>query len=230
MRTMILAILTMLLVAVPASAQIELSTTAYADAVKLNTPDTSENAASLGLGLEAGFRLEPWSFSAEYAGGELLDLKRSWTELAVGYSVSDSVALTAGARIEDIRLTDTSTAFFFFFFPVSVTHERANVDLTNFFVGVNYESDPTRRAGVLGEARVYRGSADVRTESGRSVSDHSEGYRVELGVRLGQGNGAYILGAAYESCKLPDAGVNITSEPVVFLKYRWKLPSLDPTL
>lgn len=226
MRTATLAIFTLgLLIAAPVSAQIELSATAYGDSVKLSTPESSESRASLLGGLQAGFHMAPWSFSAEYASGDFLDLERNRSELAVGYSVSDSVALTAGLRLEDIRMTD-SAYFFFFFFPVAVEDEKAAVGLTNGFLGVNYESDPKRKAGLLANARLYRGSADVSLHEGPNISDSSEGFRIEMGVRMGPPERSWILGAAYETFKLSDAGVDITSEPVVFLKYRCKLPLL----
>jgi hypothetical protein len=211
------------LLATPAWAQIELGATAYLDAFKVTTPEGSENRGSLLGGLQAGYRMEPWSFSAEYASGNSVELERMRAELAVAYSLSDSFALTAGARKEDITMREVDY-FFFFFVPIGVTATQAEIDLTDLFVGVSYESDPQRRVGLLGSARLYRGIADVSTRVGSADFENSEGYRIQLGVRMGPPHRAIIVGAAYESNRLSDAGVDLTSEPVLFVQYRYRIP------
>lgn len=202
--------------------QIELRATASADALKLTTPDDSMNRSSLLAGVQAGFRREPWSFSAEYATGNSLEVERERVEIVAGYSLSDSFDVVAGARRDDIRINDVSY-FFIFFVPVGYTVEEAGLDLINVFVGANFESDPMRRAGLVSSVRLYRGWGDVSTTA-RTESDDSEGVRAELGIRFGPPNRSWIIGAAYESFEITDAAIDLTSEPVVFVHYRYKIP------
>lgn len=216
-------------IAAPARAQLEVEGTGYFNSLALTTPRRSDDDSFLLLGLGARYRIAPWSFSGEYVFGggaptgflqsSGLDLQRQWAELAAGYTVFDSLDLIVGVRHEDIAVESSQL---FFFFPITST--VMDLEMLNFFAGARYQSDPERRIGLLASARVYRGSAEASIMSG---SEGSEGIRVELGVpvRMGSGGRPWTLtpGVAWESYEVPDAGIELKSEPLVFLRFSTKI-------
>lgn len=214
----------MLFFAAPAAAQLDLRGTYYADSLELRVPGVyDESPRTYMTSLLASYRSAPWTVSAEGAFGGNAPLWFSGTaldrekyELAVAYSLSESLALMAGGRADDITVKNIR----FFALPVEV----AEFDMTNFFVGASYQSDPQRRAGISTSARFYRGSADVRTSFSPSISGKCEGFRADLGVPIRTKHWSITPGVAYEEFNLPDSAIEIGSKPILYLQFRYIVP------